>query len=337
MRPLPLIYPAQKRLDVVFVLLIRCQCRKRHVKGYVVTVSARMIPPPRTNPLPAQNPVPAMPSLSTHPSQTKPNQTTKQINKPTQSWVVPVTVALSVLLLGTLAVVGFKAHKQVLKEAEEAEKLAEAEAKKARRKAEAALRRKTEEARKKAEAKAEKTVEELWEEAWNEKPGSSHYSKTRTWTTYSTDEPQQDPWGNSSGGTSTQARRQAEAEAKRREEAYTQWKRDFEERLKQAQKKQAREARDSRYSSQSSTSGASGANTTFWGPPPKTSLIQGFNALANQHGITPLGENPTKAELKSAYRNLSMKLHPDTSGDSSTATQFVELSDIYTKLQEHLN
>jgi hypothetical protein len=67
-------HPAQKRLDVVFVLLIRCQCRKRHVKGYVVSVSAGMIPPPRMNHLPVQNPVLAMPSFSTHPIQTNPTQ-----------------------------------------------------------------------------------------------------------------------------------------------------------------------------------------------------------------------------------------------------------------------
>ena len=246
--------------------------------------------------------------------------------------MVPVTVALSVLLLGTLAVVGFKAHKQVLKEAEEAEKLAEAEAKKARRKAEAALQRKTEEARKKAEAKAEKTVEELWEDVWNKEPGSSHYSRKETWTTSSTNDPNQDPWGNSSGGTSTQARRdrvkaevrrimeEAEQKAQKEresQEARAKWERDCEEQLRQARERQAREAqeerareaRGSRYSSQSS-SRASGSRPNSWGSP-KTSLIQRFNTLAKEHGITPLGENPTAADVSNAFKELHKKIHPN--------------------------
>ena len=66
-------------------------------------------------------------------------------------------------------------------------------------------------------------------------------------------------------------------------------------------------------------------------------VIDRFNALANQHGITPLGENPTRDQLKTAYRALSMQLHPDTSGNPSTVTQFKELSGIYQTLQEHLN
>ena len=170
--------------------------------------------------LPAQSPVPAkflLPTQlnSTQPTPTQPNPP-KRTNKPNQSWVGPITVALSVLLLGTLAVVGFKAGKQVIKEAEEAEKLAETQAKEARRKAEAALQRKTEEARKKAEAKAEKTVEELWEEVWNKKPGSSHDSRKTTWTTSSTTNPKEDPWGNPPRGTSTQANRdRVRAEARR--------------------------------------------------------------------------------------------------------------------------
>ena len=117
-------------------------------------------------------------------------------------------------------------------------------------------------------------------------------------------------------------------------EAREQWEKELAEELKKARERQAR-ANASGYSSQSS-SHASGASTNSWGSP-KTSLIQRFNALANQHGTIVLGENPTKADLKTAYRQLSKKLHPDTSGDSSTATQFGELSDIYTKLKEHLN
>ncbi len=238
---------------------------------------------------------------------------------------------------------GFKAGKQVIKEAEEAEKLAKAQAKEARRKAEAALQRKTEEARKKAEAKAEKTVEEIWEEVWDKKPGPSHYSRTRTWTTSSTTDPKQDPWRNSSGETSpNNARQQAEAEAKRRvdeavkkakeeakkkaeeeakkkaererierefQEAREQWEKKLAEELRKARERRAREARDSRYSSQSS-SRASGSTTNSWGSP-KTSLIQRFNALANQHGITPLGENPTAADVSNALKELHKKIHPN--------------------------
>jgi hypothetical protein len=260
--------------------------------------------------------------------------------------------------------VGFKAHKQVLKEAEEAEKLAEAEAKKARRKAEAALQRKTEEARKKAEAKAEKTVEELWEDVWNKEPGPSHYSKTRTWTTYSTDEPQQDPWGNPSRGRSAQNTRQ-QAEAKRREEAYTQ-KQAQERQARQAQERQAEatrqaEARATKEADRMKSEGMASSlgltvndvesinimNSKRYRPISSTEKTSGkqdivriFNALIQHHSILfEVGNLPKltmdldQKKWKKQLLCAMVKLHPDVNSATAEAYKAVnQLKDISEKL-----
>ena len=52
------------------------------------------------------------------------------------------------------------------------------------------------------------------------------------------------------------------------------------------------------------------------------------------YGILGVGKNATKAEVKSAYRKLALKWHPDKNADTSAEAKFKEINNAYEVLSD---